>query len=217
MSDPKKEEKKKMSEMHTPVIILPGFGQSKAALYDENGQFVRQVWPLKADVGALAKRLVKPYLKTVVCRRDKGFTDTAYKLFAEVFEPLATLPDGRMKHDLRAVSYDLPMDECEEKIRKYVYKLVPVKRLAEKIGGENIFFFAYNAFDDPFDIADSLETFIAYVRNKRQCDKVNLLAFSMGGPVATAYLDKYGERDEISRVLFLCSALSGSVLQAMSR
>ncbi|MCQ2461873.1 MAG: hypothetical protein MJ177_00535 [Clostridia bacterium] len=131
-----------------PCIIIPGFGQSKADLY-ENGSRVRQVWPLKADIKAVTARIKAPYLKTVLTRRDSGFTKAVGELFAEVLEPLATDENGNMKHDLRAVTHPYPLSECPQKVRNYVHKLVPLAPLAREIGEEIIYFFAYNAFDDP--------------------------------------------------------------------
>lgn len=197
----------------TPVIIIPGFGQSKAAIY-ENGEFLKQVWPLRFDVKDMAKKIIKPYLKTVFLRRDSGFTDTAYNMYNEAFEPFSYNPDGTIKHDLRAVENREPLSEMPERVNGYVHKLVPINDLEKSIGAENIYFFAYNAFSSPFDTAKSLDGFIEEIKAKRGVEKVSLLAFSMGGAVVTAYFDSYGSKNDIKKAFFLCAALEGSILQA---
>ena len=197
----------------TPVIIIPGFGQSKAAIY-ENGEFAKQVWPLKFDGKEMAKKIIAPYIKTVVCRKDKGFTDTAYKMYNEAFEPFSYNPDGTIKHDLRAIGNKEPLSEMPERVNGYVHKLVPVNELEKRVGAENIFFFAFNAFASPYETAEKLNVFIGDVKTVCESEKVSLLAFSMGGAVVTAYFDLYGEKDDIKKVFFLNSALEGSVLQA---
>ena len=199
---------------YTPCVIIPGFGQSKAELYDENGNSVRQVWPLKADVKGMAKKILKPYLKTVLCRKDKGFTDTAYQLYREILEPLAPDKNGDMKHRVRAVENRCSLDKCSEKVRNYVCKLVPVKKLAGIIGEDRLYFFAYNAFDDAYVTAEKLDDFIALVKRETGSEKVNLLSFSMGGAVCTAYFDVYRQKNEIENVFYLASAMLGSQLQA---
>lgn len=196
-----------------PVIVIPGFGQSKAALY-ENGKFSRQVWPLKFDVKEMAKKIIKPYLKTVLMRKDKGFTDTAYKMYNEAFEPFSYNADGTIKHDLRAVETKEPLSEMPPKVNGYVHKLVPINELEKRIGAENIYFFAYNAFSSPFDTAERLNAFIEEIKTKRGVEKVSFFAFSMGGAVVTAYFDLFGDKNDIKKVFFLNSALDGSVLQA---
>ena len=200
--------------MKTPCIIIPGFGQSKAELFDENGSSVRQVWPLKTDAKEMAKRILAPYLKTVLARRDRGFTDRVNELFSEVLEPLSTDENGEMRHPMRAVAYSDSLKDSPEKVRNYIYKLVPVASLAKEIGEENIFFFAYNAFEDPFLTAQRLDGFISDVKKETGSAKVDLLTFSMGGMISTAYLDRYGSKGEVGKVFYLAAAMRGSLLQA---
>ncbi len=197
----------------TPVIILPGFGQSKAATY-ENGEFAKQVWPLKFDVKEMAKKIIKPYLKTVVCRKDKGFTDTAYAMYNEAFGPFSYRSDGTLIHDLRAMETKEPLSRMPEKVNGYVHKLVPINELEKKMRADNIYFFAFNAFASPYETAEKLDAFIADVKTETGSEKVSLLAFSMGGAVVTAYFDRFGGKNDIKKVFFLNCALEGSVLQA---
>lgn len=197
----------------TPCIIIPGFGQSKAELFDENGNS-KKVWPLSVDAGPMLKALVGPYMKTVICRKDMGFTDTAYKLYCDCFEPFTFDEKGKKLHDLRAVTHNYSLAKCNDKVKKYVNRLVPVKSLIDVIGEDKVYFFAYNAFADPYETADELDKFIALVRSETNSEKVNLLPYSMGGSIAVAYFDEYGEKNEIDRVMFLVSALGGSKLNS---
>ncbi|MCQ2463863.1 MAG: hypothetical protein MJ177_10795, partial [Clostridia bacterium] len=95
-----------------------------------------------------------------------------------------------------------------------VHKLVPLAPLAREIGEENIYFFAYNAFEDPYETAKKLDEYIANVRKEKECEKVNLLTFSMGGAVCTAYLDEYGKKGELNAVFYVAAALYGSQMQS---
>ena len=196
-----------------PLIIIPGFGQSKAELVKENGDKVR-VWPLSVDIKQTAKRIAPSYIKTVIRRRDTGFTDTAYKIFSEVFEPFAPDENGNMIHPLQAIPCDTPLSECSEKFRGFVKKLVPIGDYGDKYGYDKIYFFSYNAFDDVYLTAEKLDCFIDKVIAETGSQKVNLLSYSMGGPVTTAYLDEYRHKACIGKILFVAAAIEGSALQA---
>lgn len=200
--------------MITPCIIIPGFGQSKAELYDENGVSAKQVWPLKPDKKHLVKKIAPSYLLTVLTRGDRGFSKNTYKLFRETFLPFEYNESGEKKNRLRCIDYKEPLSECAPKVNAYIKKLVPVKKLAEQAGEKNIFFFAYNAFDDVYETALKLDSFVAYVKNRTGAEKVNLLAYSMGGALACAYFELFGEKTEIEKTLFIAAAIEGSLNQA---
>ena len=130
-----------------PCIIIPGMGHSKLELY-RGGEKVKTVWPLKTDAREAAKRIRLPYLKTVLSRRDRGFTDAIGGYFRDVLEPLTTLPDGGMRHEIRPVAREYPLSRFTEGEKRFTYRLAPVRELAGTIGEENIYLFAYNFFTD---------------------------------------------------------------------
>ena len=195
-----------------PCIFIPGFGQSKAYEILPDGS-KKKVWPLNIDVKAAAKRIFPPYLKTVLARKDSGFTDTAYDMFCEVFEPFRADEKGESVHNIDATGSDLPLSEYTENARGFVHKIAPVKYLSQHIGEENLFCFSYNAFDCPCDTAAVLDAFIRGVKKRTQSEKVNLICYSMGGSVAAAYLSEYGEKNDVAKILFISACLGGSAIQ----
>lgn len=196
-----------------PCIILPGMGHSKLELF-RDGEKVSTVWPLKTDVEGAAKRIRGPYLKTVLTRKDKGFTDAIGDMFRDMMKPLATLPDGSMKYEIRAVAREYPLSEFTEGEKRFTYRLAPVRALAEAIGEDNVYLFAYNFFADLYDSAEQLDRFIQTVKAQKNVSQVRLLPVSMGGAVFTAYLDAYGEKHDAAQVMFIEAALDGSVLMS---
>lgn len=199
-----------MSEnKYFPVVIVPGIGQSKVEQLDENGKVVKRAWPLSFKTDSLMDKMKGPFMKMMLFRRDMGFTDAVAELVKDTVSGIATAPDGSMKQKLRTVTYNYPLSECSEDEKRYIIKMAPVKKLAEKIGEENIFFMAYNSFEKPYSVAKQLSDFIAYVKNKTGSDKVNILALSLGGAMLTAYLDEYGAGD-IHRIVYMVPALQGS-------
>ncbi|MBQ6065422.1 MAG: hypothetical protein IJK89_01245 [Clostridia bacterium] len=194
-----------------PCIILPGMGQSQLEYHNGDGT-AKTVWPLKLDRKAAAKRIRGPYLKTVLTRKDRGFTDAIHDVFYDVLEPIAVLPDGGMKHDIRPVTRAYPLSGFTEGEKRFTYRLAPVRELAKAVGEENIYLFAYNFFADLYESAEQLDDFIQTVKRQRNADQVCLLPVSMGGALFTAYLDAYGAKNDVAKVMFIEAALDGSVL-----
>lgn len=197
-----------------PCIILPGMGHSKLELFDADGSKVKTVWPLKTDAKAAMRRIRLPYLKTALTRRDRGFTDAIGDTFRDMLEPLTTLPDGSMRHDIRPVAREYPLSEFTEGEKRFTCRLAPVRELAKAIGEENIYLFAYNFFADLYDSAAQLDRFIQTVKAQKNVSQVRLLPVSMGGAVFTAYLDAYGAQHDAAQVMFIEAALDGSVLMS---
>lgn len=197
----------------TPCILIPGFGQSKAFLQDGDNTAPVKVWPLGIDVKKAAKRIAPSYIKTVFAGRDAGFTDTAYDMFCEVFEPFSFDDNGRPKHNLFVPCDCVPVSEYKPKAREFVYKIAPLEKLAETVGEDSIYCFSYNAFDDPRDTAEKLDEFIEEVCRQKNTQKVNLVCFSMGGTVAAAYFAAYSEKAQIERAVFVAGCLGGSAIQ----
>ena len=195
-----------------PCIILPGMGHSKLELYGSDGGRIKTVWPLRTDMKEAARYVRGPYLRTVLSRKDKGFTDAVGDWFREVLEPLTTLPDGAMLHDIRPLTREHPLSEFTEGEKRFTYRLAPVRELAKVIGEENIYLFAYNFFTDLYESAGQLDAFIQRVKASAGTAQVRLLPVSMGGAVFTAYLDAYGDKNDVAQAMFIEAALDGSVL-----
>ena len=199
---------------HTPCIILPGIGQSKVELVDGNGKKVKMAWPLDIEGEEVLAELKMPLAKMMLLRRDAGFSDKVNEVFSEIADPIATLPDGKMKNKLRVVEYPQSLKECSDDEKRYIYKMVPLQMLSERIGEENLFFFSYNSFGDTYEIAKDLSDFIDMVKEKTGSDKVNIVPVSLGGALSTAYFQLFSHKKDIKRVMYFVAALGGSHLIA---
>ncbi|MBQ7688967.1 MAG: hypothetical protein IJT27_07095 [Clostridia bacterium] len=197
----------------TPVIILPGIGQSKMIMVDENGNKIKDAWQLDFDVQKFSV-LKKPLIRTMLLRRDLGLTDLFASLIRDALDPIATVPDGTMKHRIRVVDYPHSLANSTADEKRYINKMVPCQKVADRIGEDNIYFFAYNSFGEPYKTAAMLDEFIQKVKAEHGVSKVNLLPVSMGGALATAYFDAYGEKNDIKRVIYFVAALNGSAITA---
>lgn len=197
---------------YRPVIIIPGLGQSKSFEVDGEGNRLRPAWPLTFDPDSIKKKLALPALRMLVTRLDLGFTDALAREVAAALDTVACRPDGSPKHKIETVTYDGPVIECPEEEKQFIYGMVPVRALAEQIGEDRLFYFAYNIFGNVSDTVNDLDRFIEKVLMLTGSDKVNLVAVSMGGTVTALYMHRFGSKELIDRVVGIVPAYDGSVM-----
>ena len=199
-----------MSEKFTPCVIIPGIGQSKVELVDCNGKKIKMAWQLDVDTDMIVKELKMPLAKSILLRRDAGLSKKIKSVIADVVDPIATKDDGTMKNHIHVVDYPQSLADCTEDERNYIYRMVPMQRLSRIIGEENMYFFAYNSFGEPYETANDLNDFIQQIKKEHNCDKVNIVPVSLGGAVSVAYFDAYGSQNDINRVMYFVAALQGT-------
>ena len=199
---------------HYPTVIVPGIGQSKVELLDNEGKRVKLAWPLDIDSKRLLKRILPSALKMIALRGDRGFSDVLYKELCEAFSPLAANTEGIPKANLRVVTYKNSVGESSDEERRFIYRMVPMEQLSEVIGEDHLYFFAYHSFGQPYETAKDLDEFIQNVKAKTGHDKVNLVPVSLGGSISVAYFDAYGYKGDINRVANFVPAINGTSIVA---
>lgn len=202
---------------YCPTIILPGIGQSRAFLLDEEGNRAVDAqgneitsWPLYFNVNELIKELAVPLVKMLITQKDDGFTDKASDVLAEMLSVNRTNPDGTLANKIETVRYYQSFADCDEEDREYFYRMVPVQPLTDVAGEDHVYFFTFNAFGEPYEAAEDLNDYIQMVKEQTGHEKVNLLPVSLGGTVATAYFSAYPETQDINKVVNAVAALDGS-------
>ncbi|MBE6717288.1 MAG: alpha/beta hydrolase [Ruminococcaceae bacterium] len=198
----------------TPCVILPGIGQSKVEMIDKKGEKIKMAWPIDVDGEALMNELKGSLMKMMLFRKDAGFSDKVASVVKDIADPIASNPDGSMKNTLRTVSYPRSLAECSADEKRYIYKMVPLNKLSDIIGEENLYFFSYNSFGDTYETAKELSSFIDMVKEKTGSDKVNLVPVSLGGALSTAYFQLFRQKHDVKRVMYFVAALGGSHLIA---
>ncbi len=197
-----------MSEKIYPAIAIAGVGQSRV-INTENG---KRVWPIDFDAKALVKKIVFPFILSVIGRKDCGISKAVYNEFSRQIEGLRLDEDGNEVHNLNVERYENSFAECTEEERKYIKRMLPVDKIAMEIGEENFYFFTYNSFGNIEKVIGELDEYISNVMKSRNVDKVNLVPVSLGGTVSTAYLNKYADKNNINRVVGVVPAYDGSSL-----
>ena len=212
--NPRRAVKQPMTISHpNPVVIVPGIGQSRVFLADDQGQRIKSAWPLDVDAEALLSALKGPAMKMIMFRRDAGFSDKVAEQIRTAIEPLALTPEGKMAHNIVTERYPC-LAQCTPDARRYIFRMVPCEAMAKKLGEENVWYFAYNPFGDPYALAAELDALIGEIKASRGADKVNILSVSLGGALTTAYFDAYGAKGDVERVVYMVAALQGTRLIA---
>jgi hypothetical protein len=200
---------------YCPTIIVPGIGQSKVDLYSEDNKRIKCAWPLDVDTKAFVKKIIPSAIGLLITKKDKAFCKALKKAVAEMVTPLRVNKDGVPTENLHIVDYSgRSLKACNADEKRYIYKMVPMETLAEVIGEDHLYFFAYHSFGQPYETAKRLDEYIQNVKKETGHDKVNLIPVSLGGSIATAYFDAYGSKNDVNRVCYFVPATNGSTLIA---
>lgn len=201
-----------------PTIVIHGIGQADTYLadddgnpvYDENGDEITG-WPLYFNVTDLVIKLIMPLIFTLVTQKDCGLSDAIYDALIDALAINAVGDDGEPLNNVVVKGYDgRSLSECTEEEKKEIYDSVPLQKYGEEVGEENLYYFAYNSFGDTYKIIDELQSVIEKAKRETGKDKVNLVPISLGGAVATAYINEHPSGDGINKIIFIVPALDGS-------
>lgn len=203
----------------TPVVVLHGIGQNDTYVLDEDGN--RKLdseggyvtgWPLEIDVGALVSRVLPNLFLSIITHQDNGLSDAmregAYNLLYAIHKD----SEGNYENNIEVPCYECPMSEMPKEISNRVYNMIPLRRCAEIIGEDNLYYFGYDSLGDIQATTDRLHKYITeVVLPQTGAEKVNLCPISLGGTVAVNYIDKYTEDHSlIKKLVYVVPAIDGS-------
>ncbi len=184
-------------------------------MYSPDGRREKTAWPVDIDTKSLIKALTPSALKMLVTGKDEAFLKKLKAEIHKIIEDLSVNSEGVPNPNLKPVDYGRkPVSLCTEDEKRYIYKMVPLNELAEIIGEDHLFFFAYNSFGQPYETAKELDSYIQNVKKITGHDKVNLVPVSLGGSVVTAYFDICKNKNDIHRVCYFVPALNGTTIIA---
>lgn len=203
-----------------PCIIVPGIGQSRVWLTDENGDFVLDengekihCFPAVLDVESLLSELAIPISLSVAAQRDVGFSDALYNAVKDAFSMNATDDNAEPCGRVTVETYPHSLSQCTQDEKNYIFGCIPMERLCETIGEENIYYYAYNSFGNALSMIDGLYDYIQLVKEQTGSEKVNIIPISMGGAIFNGVMELYPEvAQDINRIVFVIPALNGSTI-----
>ena len=160
---------------YTPVIFLPGIGQSETYAYDENGGIISH-WNLigvnfdlstTENIFTLLKAAL-PLVGTLVMGKnllsDDSLADLVDMLFGfcqldENGKPPANVETPNFRTSL--ANYESMYGEKGVEGAEIFLKRIPCQELIDVIGEENVYCYNYSAFSYTHKEADGLNDFIA--------------------------------------------------------
>lgn len=203
-----------------PCIIVPGIGQSRVWLVDENGDFVLNengekinCFPAVFNVDSLLSQLAAPLAASVAAQKDVGFSDALCRAVEDAFSMNATDDNGEPCGRVQVETYPHSLAQCTEDEKNYIFGCIPMERLCDTIGEENIYYYAYNSFGNALSMIDGLYDFIGLVKEQTGSDKVNIIPISMGGAIFNGVMEFYPQvANDLNRTVFVIPALNGSTI-----
>lgn len=94
--------------------------------------------------------------------------------------------------------------ECYDANEPAIYRQV-----CDKVGADNVYAFNYDWRLDACENADKLNDFIDLVKSKTGKSKVTLVGGSEGTVVASAYIDKYKNKNDLEKLVLINGAFCG--------
>ena len=173
-----------------PTVYIHGLGPDLTSV---NG---KTVYPVTVDANKLVKDNIQALLESIVLGEvTRDWEDCAELLLSiveDIFSPMYFDGDGE------PVNYVGPMNN--------------LSKISTKKSGYGLsdYSFHYDWREDPVKIADELNDYINAVLAATEKEKVNIVAFSMGGCTALAYLAKYGN-EKIDTLVLHSSAHNGVI------
>ena len=180
-----------------PCVIVPGIGQSRAWLVDDNGEFVLDdngekifCFPGNFDVQSILSDVAGPLAMSVATQSDAGLSEALCASLEKAFYMNKTGDDAAPCGYVKVETYPHSLAECTEDERQYIFGCIPMESMGETIGFENMYYYAYNSFGNAIDMANGLYDFIQLVKEQTGKDKVNIIPISMGGAIFNVHGDQ---------------------------
>ncbi len=222
-----------------PIIFVTGIGQTWSHLVDENGNykansksdlwnynlFDREEDPIDynlfyPDSNAFKDpkvlfatlRLAGEIVLTLVLKHNFISKKDVSTLFSGLLSRNIIDENGKLPPDVEDCTPPYPISKYNEVDLENFYFSIPCQSIVDQVGADNIFCFYHSAFSFLYNDADDLDKFIndAVLGKYSKAKKVVLVPMSMGATVVNAYLDRYGDKGQVARVVSIVGAWNGS-------
>lgn len=204
----------------TPVVFIPGIGQSQTYKYDDDGNEVAS-WNMlhvNTDFASFSifdwvkmLRLVAGLVTTIIVQRDV-VSESAVKGALEVlFVDHLRNADGEFVNNVVTPNYPCPISGYNEDARSIFDRRIPCQALVDEIGEDNVYCYNYSIFSNTFENAEGLNDYIEeVVLPQTGSDKVILVPMSMGASVVNNYLNLYPDAGRVEKIISVVGAWQGS-------
>lgn len=204
----------------TPVIFIPGIGQSQTYKYDDDGNRVAS-WNMlhvNDDFGSYSFtdwlkliRLVGGLVVSICNQRDVISEGTIEDAFEVLFEDHMRDENGDFINNVVTPNYPCPISGYTEEARGIFDRRIPCQALVDEIGADNVYCYNYSIFSNTFENTEGLNDYIEnVVVPQTGSEKVILVPMSMGASVVNNYINLYPDSGRIEKVISVVGAWQGS-------
>lgn len=199
----------------TPIIIIPGFGQSETMVYDEDGSPLGDISEFTLETfksNEIIKNLTNPKKLSSLIKSTPDFGQYLADVIYDMFKPFRRNADGSAIYKTEVRQYNKPYSDYTDEERREVNSHINIRNVEEYDTVR--YYFTYDTFGSFEESAKSLHNFINDVVLKQTgADKVNIVPVSQGGALFAGYLDLYKEDyKHIKKVVSIAPAYDGSII-----
>lgn len=204
----------------TPVVFIPGIGQSQTYKYDDEGKQIAS-WNMlhvNTDFASYSIidwvkmiRLVAGLIVTIAVQRDVVSESTIKGALEVLFVDHLRNADGSFVNNVVTPNYPCPISGYNEDARGIFNRRIPCQALVDEIGEDNVYCYNYSIFSNTFENAQGLNDYIEnVVLPQTGSDKVILVPMSMGASVVNNYLNLYPDAGRVEKIISVVGAWQGS-------
>ena len=175
-----------------PVVYIDGIASSDIYCFNEDGSKDVLFPPSAQTIVEAIKKMTKTFIDSFAS--SKSCKTAVGRAFVEgckdVFKDFGCDCDGNVKENT-GIAVDNTQPTVKASVRGY--------------------YFCFDWRISPFEVASQINTYIKNVKELTGSDKVNVVAFSMGGPMFVTYLKTFGY-DDVSSVVMHSTACLGATV-----
>ena len=204
----------------TPIVFIPGIGQSQTYKYDDEGNEIAD-WNLfhisfETENMSLSQwiqlvRFAGQLITSLVIQKDLVTKDTISNLLGILFADHLVDENGDFINNVVCPNYPCSIKDYSEDARRIFDSRVPCQEIIDAIGEENVYCFNYSVFSNVDNNARNLNDYIEnVVLPQTGAEKVVLVPMSMGASLVNDYLNLYPDSGRIEKVISIVGAWQGS-------
>ena len=197
----------------TPIVLIPGFGQSETAVYDDSGEYLGNINSFTLpglDAMSIVKKVLAPVLASAVTKTDLGLTKAVESALEDVFKPFLLNNDGTPVYHKVVEQYPAAFSDLPEDARTTVQHHISLDGLDEY--NDVRYYYTYDSFGSIEEAGEGLYRYLTDVVLKQTgAEKVILVPVSQGGTVLTEFLALHPEAESmISKIICMIPAFDGA-------
>ena len=199
-------------EQKTPIVLIPGFGQSETKVYDGDTYLgaINEFELPGLSVESILKAVLAPGVASILTRSDIALSKAVKGYMDELFKAFKTNPDGTPVYTRVVTPYDAAYSDLPPEKQTVVQHHIAIHGLDDF--NDVRYYYSYDSFGSIKQVAAGLHRYIEDVVLKQTgAEQVILVPVSQGGTVLTEYLADFPEDEKyIKKIISVIPAFDGA-------